>query len=74
MGATRETAREWVARWRTLGPILERERATEFASADLTKTMAAFESVLRASLQSRPPSPDSGLIEQQRLFRILRRA
>ena len=74
METRQETAAEWVARWRTIGPVLERERAAEFASADLIATTAAFDGLLRASLCAHPPSPDSGLIEQQRIFRRWRHA
>jgi len=74
MQAQRETPAEWVARWRVLGPVLERERAAEFAATDLAATMAGFDSIFAASLRVDPPSPDSGLIEQQRLFRRLRNA
>lgn len=66
-----ETAAEWVARWRALGPVLERERVAEFAAADVAAATAAFDGLLRSSLRTHPPSPDSGLIEQQRLFRRL---
>ena len=71
METPRETAAEWVARWRALGPVLERERAAEFAAADFAATAYAFDGLLRISLHTHPPSPDSGLIEQQRLFRRL---
>lgn len=71
MRTRRETAAEWVLRWQTLGPVLERERAVEFAAANLGTTVTAFDGLLQASLRTHPPSPDSGLIEQQRLFRRL---
>ena len=74
METPRETAAEWVARWRALGPVLERERAAGFAAADLAATRDAFDGLLQVSLRTHPPSPDSGLIEQQRLFRRLRHA
>ena len=74
MKAHRETAAEWVARWRAIGPVLERERAVEFATADLGAAMAAFDGAWRRSLHTHPPSADSGLVEQQRLFRRWRHA
>ena len=74
MKAHRETAAEWVARWQAIGPALERERAAEFASADLAATSTAFDGLLRASLRTHPPSPESGLVEQQRIFRRWRHA
>ena len=69
-----ETTAEWVARWRTIGPLLERERAAEFAGADLAASIRRFDGLLQSSLRLHPPSGDSGLIEQQRLFRRLRDA
>ena len=74
MSGQPETMAEWVARWQRLGPVLEQERVIEFASTNAGDAIAAFDGMLRASLQSHPPSPDSGLIEQQRLFRRLRHA
>ncbi|MBI4625083.1 MAG: hypothetical protein HY736_17925 [Verrucomicrobia bacterium] len=69
-----ERAAEWVSRWRALGPVLEPERAAGFATADMAATASAFDGLLQASLHTHPPSPDSGLIGQQRLFRRLRDA
>ena len=74
MQGPRESTAEWVARWRALAPVLERERAIEFAETDLAETMRRFDGLLRLSLHAHPPSCDSGLIEQQRLFRRLRDA
>jgi len=62
---------EWVERWRWLGPTLERERAAQFAAENPLEAIAAFDGLLRRSLQTHPPSLESGLIEQQRLFRRL---
>jgi hypothetical protein len=72
MAGQPETMAEWVARWQRLGPVLEQERATEFAATNPLDVIAAFDGMLRASLQSHPPSPDSGLIEQQRWFQKMR--
>jgi len=74
MPAQPESTAEWVARWRWLGPVLERERTRQFAADNPAQTLASFDGLLRLSLQTNPPSPDSGLIEQQRLFRQLRDA
>lgn len=74
MAAQPETMVEWVARWRWLGPLLERERAAEFAATDASQAIAAFSQAYRLSLQTHPPSADSGLIIQQRLFGKLRHA
>jgi len=72
MSTQPETMAEWVARWRRIGPELERERAHLFATANLAETIAAFDRPWRLSLITHPPSPESGLIEQQRLFQRLR--
>jgi hypothetical protein len=74
MAAQPETMAEWVARWRWLGPELERERAAQFAAENSLEAIAAFDGLLRPSLKTNPPTPDSGLIEQQRLFRRSRDA
>lgn len=74
METRRETAAEWVARWRALGSVLERERTAEFAAAGIAAISAAFDGLLQVSLRTHPPSPDNGLIEQQRLVQRIRHA
>jgi hypothetical protein len=67
-----ETPAEWVARWKRIGPELERERQALFAPENARSAIEAFDGLVLLSLKSHPPLPYSGLIEQQRLFRRLR--
>jgi hypothetical protein len=69
-----ETLEEYVARWRRIGPELERERRELFAPENAAGSIRAFDGLVLQTLKTYPPSPDSGLIEQQRLFRKLRHA
>ena len=69
-----ETMEEWVARWQRIGPELERERMELFSAENAASAIAAFDRAYKLSLKTHPPSQDSGLIEQQRLFRKLRDA
>ncbi len=69
-----ETMAEWVARWQRIGPLLERERVEWFAKEKPEEAMTSFGDIWRLSLNSHPPLPTSGLIEQQRLFGKMRDA
>jgi hypothetical protein len=67
----REQIQRWVNAWKRAGPELERIREEEVRA---TNTMAAFEAFKGMALlaaQKGPPKPFSGLVEQQRWFRLL---
>jgi hypothetical protein len=65
--------REWVAAWKRAGSALAEVRLRELRNLD---TFAAIALLYGADEHSvlRLPSPTSGLIEQQRLFRKFFRA
>ena len=69
----REGAKDWVNRWRLIGPELERLQLDEQRKADLFETLFSLSDVNDASLLAHPPKPESGVIEMQRLFSKFRR-
>ena len=67
-----ETMADWVARWRRLGPVLERERIEDIRRS----TAAGIPAVIPTAELFRhldiKPSPESGLMQQQAWFKKLR--
>jgi len=74
MAGQPETMAEWVARWRRLGPVLERERAAEIRRSDAGGIRAVIPTADLLQRLGVEISPESGLVEQQRWFAKLRRA
>ena len=65
-------ARKWVQCWAKASRSLKEIRSQEIRSADTAAALRSFEGMLPRILESHPPLPWSGLIEQQRLFSKLR--
>lgn len=69
--------RRWVDRWRRAGPALEQQRRRELRDMTDKEARAAIDAALSLALSSYiPPKRQrySGLVEQQALFRRLRRS
>lgn len=67
-----ERGREWVAAWKRAGPELERVRREELRALDSHAAIALLTGPADYTIEPRSPKPSSGLVEQQRLFRLLR--
>jgi hypothetical protein len=65
--------RRWVETWRSAGPELERIRRQELRVLDTFATIALLTGPANYREEPRAPKPTSGLIEQQRIFRKMRR-
>jgi hypothetical protein len=61
----------WVDTWKRAGPLLEKIREEEVRNADTQAAFRAFAGMALHIIRSRPPEPTSGLVEQQRWFRLL---
>jgi hypothetical protein len=61
----------WVNNWKTLGPELERMREEEIRNENTIRAFEVFEGMAFLANRNFPPEPTSGLVEQQRWFRIL---
>ena len=67
-----EQGREWVAAWERAGPELERMRREELRALDTYRAISLLMGPADYTMEPRAPRPGSGLVEQQRLFQILR--
>jgi hypothetical protein len=62
--------KKWVDNWKQLGPELERIREEEVRAADTWAAFQAFDGLATLEPQKNPPEPYSGLVEQQRWFKL----
>lgn len=69
-----EQGRQWVAAWKRAGPELERMRREELRRLDAYQAISLLCGPADYTVEPRAPKPSSGLVEQQRLFRKLRRS
>lgn len=60
--------RDFAARWRRVGPLLEEQREDDVRRSDTASNVAAFSRLWSETVKKEPPLPTSGLIEQQRIF------
>jgi hypothetical protein len=65
--------RRWVRAWQKAGPRLEAIRRRELRELDAFTAISWLCGPANYDEPPRAPKPTSGLIEQQRLFRALRR-
>jgi hypothetical protein len=65
----KDQVRDWIRRWKEVGPILEQLREQSIREADTPSAIKAFDGLFEAAVRDRPPGPFSGLVEQQRLFK-----
>lgn len=63
----------WSLRWKGAAPELERVRKKEAVLFDVGKTIDSFNDAFASALKMVPLIPDSGLVEQQRLFSLFRK-
>lgn len=70
----RARMKEYVERWKRVGPLLEAQREEDVRQSDTPSNIAAFGRLYAMALAASPPLPTSGLVEQQRLFSKLRRS
>lgn len=61
----------WVDTWKNAGPELQRVREAEVRAADTAAALKAFTGLALAAARANPPKPTSGLVEQQRWFRLI---
>ena len=61
----------WVDTWKKAGPELERMREEDVRNENTIRAFEAFEGMAFLATRNFPPEPTSGLVEQQRWFRLL---
>jgi len=59
----------YVERWKRVGPLLEEQREEDVRRSDTIGAFAFFAGMPHRNLETFPPGPSSGLVEQQRWFR-----
>jgi len=57
--------------WKRATPMLESVRRENTRAAETVSSIAAFRGMALAKVKTHPPALTSGLVEQQRLFRLL---
>lgn len=60
----------WVDMWRRAGPELERMREEEVRRENTIAAFETFKGMALLAIRDHPPEPTSGLVEQQRWFRL----
>ena len=71
--AKKDQIRAWIRNWEKVGPILERLRLESLPSVDTAAAIEAFDLAYKSARLHIPPRPTSGLIEQQRWFKLARK-
>ncbi|MCY4076822.1 MAG: hypothetical protein OXH04_15480 [Acidobacteria bacterium] len=66
-------ARRWVRTWQKAGPRLEQVRRDELRRLDAQHAVALLCGEADYTVPPRAPRPTSGLVEQQRWFRLATR-
>ena len=70
--AEKAQVRAWIRNWQETGPILERLRQESIRKVNTALALPAFDGAFETAIRDRPPKPQSGLIEQQALFKLAR--
>jgi hypothetical protein len=60
--------RAWFKNWKELGPVLEEMRAELIRGTDTVEAMEILDGMFTHAVETVPPRPSSGLIEQQAIF------
>jgi hypothetical protein len=67
-----EREKQWIAAWRRAGARLAELEREELRNVDTQQALMNLACAYESCRLHHPPSPTSGLVEQQRLFRKLR--
>jgi hypothetical protein len=65
--------RSRVRQWDVVAPALQGIRDSDIRCANTPRAMKFFTGAVLAALPNRPPLPWSGLVEQQRVFRKIKK-
>ncbi len=72
MDEDNKQARQWVATWKRAGAALDEVRRQELMSFSYDENFALIDSMLQWACDNATPRVSTGLVEQQRLFQLLR--
>jgi hypothetical protein len=65
--------RAWFRRWDKAASVMENLRVESVRFADTARAIAAFDGAFETAIRDLPAKPYSGLVEQQRLFKLARK-
>lgn len=68
--AEKTAIRERIAAWERAAPVLQRLNDEDIRAADTMSAIASFRGWFENARRHCPPQPTSGLVEQQRWFRL----
>ena len=61
----------WIESWRVAGPELELMRREKIRKADTTRSILNLDDAFRSAILQQKLNDSSGLVEQQKMFRLL---
>lgn len=64
--------KQWATTWEQAGCELSQQRRRELASVDTAAAIESFSKAFRWAVETLPPRPGSGLVQQQAVFARLR--
>ena len=63
----------WIESWRAAGPELEAMRREKIRKADTTRSILNLDDAFRSAILTQNLKDSSGMVEQQKLFKLLLR-
>ena len=64
--------KKWVETWKLAGPALEKIKREELRKLDYSKNLHIIDEMLQWACDHAKPRLTSGLVEQQRLFKMMK--
>jgi hypothetical protein len=64
-----DQGREFVEKWKRVGPLLQIERERKIRETDTPRSIPLYNDVLAHALRTQPPRSTSGLIQWRELMR-----
>lgn len=71
---TQAQLQQWLRAWQHVGPELDAERAANLVGVDTALAVAQLAPAIADAVARFPPKQNSGMVEMQRYFALLRQA
>jgi hypothetical protein len=68
-----ELARAWFRNWEKVSPVLDALRSEDIRNAETAEAIAAFDGLFETAVRDLPARLESGLVEQQKLYKLARK-
>lgn len=69
-----EDMKNWGRIWKRNGPLLEEVWKEDLRKLDTAQALKNLEAAFNLAIKENPPSPTSGLVEMQRIFKRARQS